>query len=218
MKKLNFLTLFFLLFSFCFSQNINDKLKNTRMGLYVSPTLNFVQTDSEQTETNTKPGVIYGYAIEISLNENHRLESGLAISYKGGGIETSGTWAIPEGTTENNLPAAGSIHSDYKIQYITLPLFIKMRSREIGYFNYFARIGPSLNFKVREMISSNEEKNTKLALIDISIFLGAEYSLGGKTSVEGSLFFNNSITNALEAENDPQALFHQLGIRLGFLF
>ena len=93
-----------------------------------------------------------------------------------------------------------------------------MRSREIGYFNYFARIGPSLNFKVREMISSNEEKNTKLALIDISIFLGAEYSLGGKTSVEGSLFFNNSITNALEAENDPQALFHQLGIRLGFLF
>ena len=41
---------------------------------------------------------------------------------------------------------------------------------------------------------------------------------GGKTSVEGSLFFNNSITNALEGENDPQALFHQLGIRLGFLF
>ncbi|MAZ58381.1 MAG: hypothetical protein CMP56_03105 [Flavobacteriales bacterium] len=199
MKKLNFLALFFLLFSFCFSQNFNDKLKNTRMGLYVSPTLNFVQTDSEQTETNTKPGVIYGYAIEMALNENHRLESGLAISYKGGGIET-GTY------------------SDYKIQYITLPIFIKMRSREIGYFNYFARIGPSLNFKVREMISSNEEKNTKLALIDISIFLGAEYSLGGKTSVEGSLFFNNSITNALEAENDPQALFHQLGIRLGFLF
>ena len=218
MKKLNFLALFFLLFSFCFSQNFNYKLKNTRMGLYVSPTLNLVQTDSEQTETNTKPGVIYGYAIEISLNENHRLESGLAISYKGGGIETSSTWATPEGTTDTNSPTTGSIHSDYKIQYITLPLFIKMRSREIGYFNYFARIGPSLNFKVREMISSNEEKNTKLALIDISIFLGLEYSLGGKTSVEGSLFFNNSITNALEAENDPQALFHQFGIRLGFLF
>ena len=218
MKKLNFLGLFFLLFSFCFSQSFNDKLKNTRMGLYVSPTLNFVQTDSEQTETNTKPGVIYGYAIEMALNENHRLESGLAVSYKGGGIETSGTWISPDGTSDSNLPAGGTIHSDYKIQYITLPIFIKMRSREIGYFNYFARIGPSLNFKVREMISSNEEKNTKLALVDISIFLGAEYSLGGKTSIEGSLFFNNSITNALEGENDPQALFHQLGIRLGFLF
>jgi len=212
MKKLNFLGLFFLLFSFCFAQSFNDKLKNTRMGLYVSPTLNFVQTDSEQTKTNTKPGVIYGYAIEMALNENHRLESGLAVSYKGGGIETSGT-------SDANLPGeVSTIHSDYKIQYITLPIFIKMRSREIGYFNYFARIGPSLNFKVREMISSNEEKNTKLALVDISIFLGAEYSLGGKTSVEGSLFFNNSITNALEGENDPQALFHQLGIRLGFLF
>jgi hypothetical protein len=204
MKKLNFLPLFFLLFSFSFTQNLTDNLKNTRMGLYVSPTLNFVQTDSEQTETNSKPGIVYGYTIEMSLNENHRLESGLAISYKGGGIE--------------EMNAQGAQHSDYKIQYITLPIFIKMRSREIGYFNYFARIGPSINFKIREMISSNEDKSTKLALVDISIFLGAEYSLGGETSIEGSIFFNNSITNALGEADDPQALFHQLGLRLGFLF
>ena len=162
MKKFNFLILFFLLFSVSFTQDFTNKLKNTRMGLYVAPTLNFVQTDSEQTETNSKPGIVYGYAIEMSLNENHRLESGLAISYKGGGIE--------------EMHAQGTQHSDYKIQYITLPIFIKMRSREIGYFNYFARIGPSINFKIREMISSNEDKSTKLALVDISIFLGAEYS------------------------------------------
>ena len=80
MKKFNFLILFFLLFSVSFTQDFTNKLKNTRMGLYVAPTLNFIQTDSEQTETNSKPGIVYGYAIEMSLNENHRLESGLAIS------------------------------------------------------------------------------------------------------------------------------------------
>ena len=206
MKNLHFLGVFLLLFSSGSAQDFNEKLQNMRMGLYVSPAINFIQTDSENAETNANPGLIYGYAMEISLNENHKLESGLSIAYKGGDITLKDT--------------AGNINSDYEIRYITLPIFIKMRSRQIGYFNYFARIGPSINFRIREMITStsNEDKNTNLALVDISIFLGAEYSLGGKTSIDGSLFFNNNITNALGDTNDPQALFHQVGIRLGFLF
>ena len=90
-----------------------------------------------------------------------------------------------------------------------------MRSREISNFNYFAKIGPSINFKIKEKSSSSEQAHS--AIIDMSIFLGAEYSLGGKTAVEGSLFFNNNITNALQI-NNSQVLFHQLGLRLGFLF
>ena len=67
------------------------------------------------------------------------------------------------------------------------------------------------------MISSGDSSDkAHSAIVDISIFLGAEYSLGGKTSIEGSLFFNNNITDALEDTN--QALFHQFGLRLGFLF
>jgi hypothetical protein len=204
MKKLNLLYIFFLLFCFCFSQDFNDKLKNARMGLYFSPAVNFIQTDSDQTETTSKLGAVYGYALEIALNENHRLESGFGIAYKGGNL----TESLPE----------GKINSNYKIQYITLPIFIKMRSREIGYFNYFARIGPTINFKIKEMIQSSENKTTNLAVVDICIFLGAEYSLGGETSLEGSLFFNNNITNTLSSSQEPQALFHQLGVRLGFLF
>ena len=92
-----------------------------------------------------------------------------------------------------------------------------MRSRQIGYLNYFARIGPSINFKIKEMISSNISDSGKLAIIDISIFLGTEYSLGGKTSIEGSLFFNNNLTDAI-TNNNTKLLFHQFGIRIGFLF
>jgi len=196
MKKLNFLYLFFTLFSLSFSQEFNDKLKNSRMGLYISPTFNFIQTDSKESETNSNPGVIYGYAFELGLNENHYLESGFSISYKGGGI----TQNVSTETIE------------YKVEYITIPLFIKMRSRQIGYLNYFARIGPSINFKIKE--ETNNKART--AAVDISIFLGAEYSLGGETSIEASLFFNNNITNSIGG--NTHALFHQIGLRTGFLF
>ena len=164
------------------------------MGLYLSPTFNFIQTDSKNTTTSSKPGIIYGYAFELSLNENHYIESGFSISYKGGVISI------------NNL------NTEYKVEYITLPLFIKMRSRQIGYFNYFAKIGPSINFKIQEETGNN----ARAAGVDISIFLGTEYSLGGKTAIEGSLFFNNNITNSIG--NTQQALFHQIGLRAGFLF
>lgn len=196
MKKLNVLSLFSILFSISIAQEIDTKLNNSRMGLYISPSINFIATDLKNIETNSNPGVVYGYAFEMPLSINHYLESGFAISYKGGGIE-------------DDEPSV----KDYRVQYLTLPVFIKMRSRQVGYFHYFARIGPSLNFKIKEVISSDE--NAKGAIVDISIFLGAEYSLGGETSIEGSVFYNNNITNAM---NNIDALFHQLGLRVGFLF
>ena len=199
MKKLNFLLFFTLFFSFSFSQDINDKLKNARMGLYVSPAINFIKNDSENIDTKSKMGVVYGYAVEIGLNETHKLESGLAISYKGG-------------------RAFNPDETDYKIQYITLPIFIKMRSREMFQLNWFARIGPSIHFKIKEMVTPPENTDINAAIVDLSIFLGAEYSLGGKTSVEASLFFNNNITDAIADGEDMQTLFHQVGLRLGFLF
>tara|TARA_B100001250_G_scaffold405547_1_gene423200 strand:+ start:518 stop:1096 length:579 start_codon:yes stop_codon:yes gene_type:complete len=192
MKKLNFLCLFFVLFSLSESQELN----NNRMGLYVAPTINFISTQIQGAETNNNLGLIYGYAVEFPLSLNHYLESGFAINYKGGGIEQS----------ENNI-------SDYKVQYLTIPVFMKMRSRQVGYFNYFAKIGPSLNFKIKEKITHNE--TAKGAVIDIAIFLGAEYSLGGETAIEGSIFYNNNITSSM---NETQALFHQIGLRFGFLF
>ena len=197
MKKINFLCCFIVFFFQSYSQDMNSKLKNARMGLYAAPTINFINTDADQAQTSNNIGIVYGWAIEMALNEHHRLESGFSISYKGGEITSYG------------------YTNDYKVQYITLPIFIKMRSREISNFNYFARIGPSINFKIKEKSSSNEQAHS--AIIDMSIFLGAEYSLGGKTAVEGSVFFNNNITNALQS-NNSQVLFHQLGLRLGFLF
>ena len=219
MKKFNFLCLFFVLFLTSFgqnnnsSQNFNEKLKYSRMGLYFSPCINFIHTNTH-AETKSNLGIVYGYAIEMSLNKNHYIESGFSITYKGGDITQNVTITNID-KTGNTEQEVTTITSDYKVEYLTLPFLIKMRSREIGYFHYFAKIGPSINFKIKDMITS--EDKARFLSVDLSIFLGAEYSLGGKTSIESSIFFTNNITNSI-ANNDMHALFHQLGLRLGFLF
>ena len=219
MKKFNLVCLFSILFFSCISQNynpgpeFNEKLQYSRMGLYFAPAINLIQTNSD-AETKSNIGIVYGYALEMSLNENHYLESGFSISYKGGGI----TQKISQEITNNDgtiTPNIETINSDYKVEYITIPLFVKMRSREVGYFHYFARIGPSINFKIKDLITAGD--TARRMSIDLSIFLGAEYSLGGKTSIASSLFYTNNITNSITNKN-MKALFHQIGIRLGFLF
>ena len=42
MKKLNVLYLFSILFSISISQEMDTKLNNSRMGLYISPSINFI--------------------------------------------------------------------------------------------------------------------------------------------------------------------------------
>jgi len=224
MKKFNLVCLFSILFFHCISQNynpgpdFNQKLKYSRMGLYFAPTINFIQTNAD-AETKSNLGVVYGYALEMSLNENHYLESGFSICYKGGDFsqKINQENINNDGTT---TPMTTTINSDYKVEYITIPIFVKMRSREVGYFHYFARIGPSMNFKIKDLSVSHgsiSADGARRISFDLSIFVGAEYSLGGKTSIGSSLFYTNNITNSITNKN-RNALFHQLGIRLGFLF
>ena len=77
-------TLFSILFFSCIAQNynpgpkFNEKLQYSRMGLYFAPAINLIQTNSD-AETKSNIGIVYGYALEMSLNENHYLESGFSI-------------------------------------------------------------------------------------------------------------------------------------------
>ena len=108
------------------------------MGLYFSPSVNFIHTNTN-AETKSNLGIVYGYAIEMSLNKNHYIESGFSITYKGGDI-TQNTTTTNIGENGNIEQEITTITSDYKVEYLTLPFLIKMRSREIGYFHYFAKI------------------------------------------------------------------------------
>ena len=186
------------------------------MGLYFSPCINFIHTNNE-SETKSNLGIVYGYALEMSLNQNHYLESGFSITYKGGDLTKTITTTLQD-PIDNQIQNTTTVTTDYKVEYFTIPILIKMRSREIGYFHYFAKIGPSINFKIKDMITSQEK--AKFLSFDLSIFVGSEYSLGGKTSIEASMFFTNNITNSIANNTDPDmhALFHQIGLRIGFLF
>ena len=83
------------------------------------------------TSDKKKIGFNYGYAIEYSFTENHSIESGFEISKKSGEID----------------------NINYKSHYLTFPAYVKMKSRQFGYFTYFAKTGPSIAIKLRDNVA-----------------------------------------------------------------
>ena len=191
MKKTFFIVIIFL----CFFANS----QNTRMGLYLSPSINWVSTNDD-TETSSNIGFNYGYGIELSISENHFLESGFEFSHRGGDLNSV----------------------NYNLQYFNIPIQIKMKSRAIGYWKYFAKTGPSLGFRIKERVRPNNlqdnDKHAKSAILIVNLSVGAEYSLGNNTAVHGELFFQNNITDGLNYTNTDNSLLNQIGLRLGFFF
>ena len=46
----------------------------------------------------------------------------------------------------------------YKINYVNIPLILKMKTKEIGYFTYFGEFGAVLGFKTKTFILSQTEE------------------------------------------------------------
>lgn len=194
MKKLFFTLLLLCPISILVSQNL-------KMGLYIAPSVNSININ-DFTEGKKKISFNYGYIIEYAFTDNHALESGFEISKKSGEIE----------------------NVEYKVNYLTLPFQVKMKSRAFGYFTYFAKTGPSLGIKLRDNVHvdgsselyQNEGEAKNLMLI-LNVSIGAEYSLMQASSVYAELFIKNGITRGWKNSYET-FLFNQFGLSLGFLF
>lgn len=113
----------------------------------------------------------------------------------------------------------------YNINYVNIPLILKMKTKEIGYFTYFGEFGAVLGFKTKARVEdisnvisydstslndpftivSTDESNLDLDLAKgtqpiragLRVGGGAEYNISGSTSLFFSLHYNYFITNAL---------------------
>lgn len=215
MKKI-FTLLFILLVTVgAFAQNFH-------FGLKVAPSITWVKPDTKPySSAGVDVGFNYGIITDFGFTENYSFSTGIDVSYKGGCLDYVDT--ITTSTT------------DYRLQYIEIPLTLKMRTNEIGYITYFGQFGfaPGINLRARADITSTTTVNNTTTIInlededikdDINVFstsmiiaIGMEYSLGGKTSFMAGFTFNNGFIDILD-DKDSKAITNYLALTLGVLF
>jgi len=205
-----------------------------RFGFQVSPTFSWMNTDDNTVNNNgTNLGLKLGLISEYYFRENYAFITGIGFAFNQGGTllhENGGEiWTRAELPVNRDLPKGTNLK--YDLQYVEIPFGLKMRSKEFGYFRYFAEIPTfSIGFKsqARGSIKGNglEENNIEIKKEVISLFLswglgmGGEYSLSASSSLMFGLFYQRVFTDVTRdvAADDSKAVINNITIRFALMF
>ena len=208
MKKLATLIILSFVFSFSYGQK-----KNFQLGLQVSPTFGWIKPDVNGVENEgTQFGFNFGLTGDFNIAENYSISTGIIVMNTGGNVSFPSIVDI--GTQANPQAAFGRSDTEIRLRYIEIPLTLKLKTNQIGYWTYYGQFGfgASFNYDAEGDVtfsapnSANDISQEEVDFADeVNLFrasmivgAGAEYNISGNTSLVFGLTFNNGFTNIFD--------------------
>ena len=225
-KKLLISSVFILLSLVGSAQNSDpDRIS---LGLHFDPVISWFGSDIRQVDNEgARPGFNFGLTFNKYFSYNYAFSAGLNIISAGGRlIHTDPTIMEFANLTPEVLPGNPVV---YKIQYISIPVGLKLQTNQIGYFTFFtdlgidpmAVIGGKIDIPSVDISDENATTELKTICMAYHITAGIEYSLGGTTAAVFGLNFENiftDITKETGIQPKDRITHKMLGFRLGLIF
>lgn len=178
-----------------------------RMGLSFSGVTSWLSPDfkAEFAETDgIRFNIGYGLHTDFGLgsSRNYYFSTGLFVLNTGGSLKYTHQY-------DDNTTSLRSI--DYRFNYVNIPLTMMLRTNEIGYTVYFARVGLDNGFNIKSTYDTSDalQDGSNRTVVDedrspdyatlyraaLHIEGGAEFNLTGTTNMFVSVTWNNGLTN-----------------------
>jgi hypothetical protein len=230
MKKIVTLLMVVITAKAAFAQD--DQIKNFRFGLRATPSINWYKPDDKKKFASDGARLKFGYGLitEFRLSNLISVSTGVGFDYDGGKIDILNDTASAYYIKNNEFVEIEEAHNDtsgtvgvyhlksreYNTNYITIPITLKMKTKEIGMLTYYGMFGVNASFRTKarvedtytslytppnssydgtDMENTNDMNLFKFAL---NIGGGAEYNLSGSTSLVFGLNFYNGFSNVLK--------------------
>ncbi len=188
------------------------------MASWLSPKTNRIDKDG------ARPGISGGLMVEYYFHPNYGFVTGLTLATQGGNIMYKDSVNI---STGDPIPVGlkkGSTVA-YSVSYLSIPVALKLKTNEMGYFTYFAELGLTQLINIGSRASStgsglNKDNVPKeINVFNMTYFFGGgvEYNVGGQTSLVAGIFYNNGFVDVL-SNNNHKAVLNYLTFRVGVLF
>ena len=206
MKKIAAIAAFFSLVSTLSAQ------EELRFGFQLSPTFSWMTTNTNQVNNSgTNLGLKMAMIGEFYFRENYAFTSGLGFAFNQGGTllhELSGKYWPNSDLPIDTLP--DGVKLKYKLQYLEIPLGLKMRTREFGYLRYYLEPALTLGFRTqstgsvkgRNVGNDVEKINIKQEVNGLNLSWGVgggiEYALSESTSLVTGLSFQVGIADVTD--------------------
>lgn len=229
-----------------FSQDSpNDK--KFRFGLKMTPSFNWLKVDDTKTFDPNGVAMKFGYGLmtEFHLAGAAWFSTGFQVDYDGGKIATTATdpfidnssgkmfysydankgLAPFDDTALNGYKTYWLRERKYRSTYLTLPIQLRLKTKEIGFMTYFGNIGVNASFHMKTLVNdqvnqmnsgsgvgyntSQEEIadlkiNDDMNIIRLGLVIGggAEWNLSGSTSMLFGLHFFQGFTNTVQKDSE----------------
>ncbi len=197
-------------------------------GLKAAPSLAWLMTDTKGISSNgTKFGFGYGLITEFNFSSHYSFATGVDINYRGGKLKSE---------FHSNDSTTSTAEANYTLQYVEIPITLKLKTNEIGYFTYFLQFGLEPGFNIRS--KANTKTTTKIASnpvvvtedndedikdginnFNVSMIIGGglEYTLSGSTTLLTGITFNNGFLDIYDGDA-VKAHSNFLALTIGILF
>lgn len=209
--------------------NAQDKI---RFGVHADPVISWFSTDFDAVRNEgTRPGLNFGLTIYKFFGPNYALSTGINVIGAGGRLVSDSTtrFDLSYNKTAKFVTVQPGEAIIYKIQYVSVPLGLKLQSNQIGYLTVFTDLGidpkvvvggkadiPSLDIKGQRAIEEIKSFN-----LSYHIIAGIEYSVGGNTAFVLGLGFESNfidITTDNGDQPDDRVSHKLLSFRFGVNF
>ena len=232
------------------STNSFSQYGDFRFGFQASPMFSWASTSENYIlPQGNFLGLRLGAVGEYYFRENYAITGGLGFAFNTGGRlrhDFPGTyWTDTEKGPGLDSLSAG-VQLKYNLQYVEIPIGLKMRTKEFGYLRYFAEIPMftiGFNTESRGSISGNTfvDKPSEVKDLNISDEInaialswglggGVEYNVSSTTSIVGGLYYNTTFTDVTTdngvtfhssrgtLKNKEKTNIQSITIRLGVIF
>lgn len=225
-----------------FALNVAAQVK---MGLKVAPQLTWVTPESKGISAGSlKVNAAYGLMVDYYFNENYAFATELSVAAFTGGLKVKNAQVFRNGGT----PVVSDVDYTHRCTYVSVPLLLRMRTKEIGYFRYFAEFGldnavlvrhrtdvSTSAFSLTDVNVNNPDKQDEYTIQtndaspvklddDLSFFRsGLVIGAGLQYNVFGNTLLvgglrYNNALNTFTSENNWKARMNGVSLTIGVLF
>lgn len=204
----------------------NTRAAKLHFGLQANPELSWIKPNfTNAGYAGLTFAYKYGLYAAYDITEHYAFATGVQISNRGGKYSYYDSLGI----------VATSYNIRQRIQYLDIPLNLKMTTNEIGYITYYGEFGllPSIRLKAHSDVETlintvsidkvenvNTVKDINPVNLALHLGLGMQYSLTESTSFLVGAYFNNGFTDLLRDTKlmELKANGNQVGLSVGILF
>jgi hypothetical protein len=199
----------------CLSQN-ND----WKFSINATPAISWA-TASEDIKSDS-----YRFSFDLSVHadkyfrERYAFFTGVSFFGMSGAFKNISN--SPISLKSGNLTLNTGNMASYFIQYLTVPIGIKLKTTQHGIFSYYFQGGLLPGVRVAGSVAIGDDKNSlskdlNLMTCAVQLSLGVLYPVSDDSHVKAGIIFNRFFVDAFNASN-MKILPTSLGLQVGFVF